>query len=645
MRALFAIASRRGRGRGGSCASSTAPDPGLEGLDLKSVNPGTIIPGTLVAVAGDSFVDDQWGATTVHLVGTAGGQPIDVQWPAKFVDFSDLTVAVDGGMLDALGGDVDFTGTATVEVLATSDNQTYSTQPLTTQLSFRNKLTPAPANLVQGVIFVNDQIEVDGAGFLLGGDEGTSYARVAGCFTPDGGGACAPIASQDIAMQPLQPFSRTQAQFPFAPDLAGIKPGTFTGKVTIVNKQMSMAELDATAIDSTFTLVTSQVFSVDPPAASLGQYVFVHGGGFVGGETGALTQIELSGTFTKTGGSPAPVLMDLIPDYVEGRLVRYIVNTDDTLGHALDLRKDTGHFTGTLTPIVSFGSDTVRGVGLAIAFDIAPVKQVVYLNYEPAYVEELRDFGLRAVDQKIRDRIIVVCNEAYKGTNMDFRSDPVTDFALYENVDLVGVDPNNMGLFGYDNTPGKDTGNLRLYDQLGGVNAVTQEDGSPGYGGVFLRSLMAFSEHPGDFATATGSDPAFDQTFDPFRPDQGGNPIDANDLGGAIPVLTDGSSCPGTDRATQIACGVFVMGNLVGGTLAHEIGHSLGLANPYSDGYHDAGDQPNRLMDAGGDRPFLERAELQGQGPGVFCDDEYTYLRQILPSTDPPNMVTRPGCD
>jgi hypothetical protein len=50
-------------------------------------------------------------------------------------------------------------------------------------------------------------------------------------------------------------------------------------------------------------------------------------------------------------------------------------------------------------------------------------------------------------------------------------------------------------------------------------------------------------------------------------------------------------------------------------------------------------------MDAGGDRPFLERAELQGQGPGVFCDDEYTYLRQILPSSDPAYMIDRPGCD
>ncbi len=111
-----------------------------------------------------------------------------------------------------------------------------------------------------------------------------------------------------------------------------------------------------------------------------------------------------------------------------------------------------------------------------------------------------------------------------------------------------------------------------------------------------------------------------------------------------MPVLSDGGSCPGSTRQDQIACAVFVMGNLIGGTLAHEIGHSLGLANPYSDGFHDAGDAPNRLMDSGGDRPFLERAELGGQGPGVFCDDEYDYLRQVMPSSAPPPPVTRPGC-
>jgi len=83
---------------------------------------------------------------------------------------------------------------------------------------------------------------------------------------------------------------------------------------------------------------------------------------------------------------------------------------------------------------------------------------------------------------------------------------------------------------------------------------------------------------------------------------------------------------------------------MIGTTMTHEVGHSLGLANPYGEGFHNPGDQPNRLMDAGGSRTFPERSELIGEGPAVFCDDEYSYLRQILPSDDPPPAVCRPTC-
>jgi hypothetical protein len=286
----------------------------------------------------------------------------------------------------------------------------------------------------------------------------------------------------------------------------------------------------------------------------------------------------------------------------------------------------------------------VRGQSSRVSFSLAPMKQVVYLAFQPTYVEGLRDFGLRAVDKKIRERIVTVCNTAYQGVNIEFRAEPPKDFALFEQVELVGVDPNGTGLFGYDNSPGKDNGNLRLYDRLGGVNALTQQDGYPGFGGVFVRSLMGFSKHPAHgVKSVPGADALFDKLYDPFRPDQGGDPVHSADLSGSLPEV-DGSSCPGGDRAHQIACAIYVMGNLIGGTLSHEIGHSLGLANPYMEGFHNAGDAPNRLMDAGGDRPFVERAVLQGQGPGVFCDDEYAYLRMILPTSSAAPQIERPGC-
>ncbi len=623
------------------CASSTAPDPGLEALALDQLGPTTIIPGTRLLVSGASFVDDQWGETTLHL----RGDGVDLRLPARFLDFSTLSVAIDAGTIAEVGN-VDFRGTARVEVLAASDGETYSTGELAVELSFRDRLVPVTSQLqASGVIFVNDQIVVEGDGFLLGGDEGITVARLAGCFALDTGGPCQPIAPIELTMAPAERLSRRRAAFPFSPKVAGIKPGSFTGTVTVINKQTNLAPAAAPSQGASYDVVTPQIFSLDPPAASLGQFVFVRGGGFVGGEAGATTEIEVSGMFRRNGDAPVPVALTLIPEFVEGRLVRYVINTDDALGQALDLYADTGSFTGTATPVISYGTDRVVGVSTPASFGIAPVKQVVYLQFQPSYVEGLRDFGLRAASARIRDRVIEVCERAYEGVNIEFRTEPPTDFALFEQVELLGVDPNGAGLFGYDNSPGKDSGNLRLYDRLGGVNAMTQADGFPGFGGVFLRSLMGFSKHPGDFAKPVpGADELFDRIFDPFRADRDGEPIRAADLGGGVAAVTDGAACPAQDRKGQIACAIYALGNLVGGTLAHEIGHSLGLSNPFAEGFHNPGDAPNRLMDAGGDRPFAERAELSGQGPGVFCDDEYAYLRMILPSSAPAPNVQRPGC-
>src|SRR5512143_1714215 len=126
----------------GGCASSTARDPGLEGLSIEKVAPGTIIPGTKIVVKGASFVDEQWGSASLRLVGKAGGANVDLTWPAKFGVVSTLTVSVDASKIDSLGGDVDFAGDVFVDIVATSDGDTYETGKLTQNLSFRKKLTP-----------------------------------------------------------------------------------------------------------------------------------------------------------------------------------------------------------------------------------------------------------------------------------------------------------------------------------------------------------------------------------------------------------------------------------------------------------------------------------------------------------------------
>jgi hypothetical protein len=49
-------------------------------------------------------------------------------------------------------------------------------------------------------------------------------------------------------------------------------------------------------------------------------------------------------------------------------------------------------------------------------------------------------------------------------------------------------------------------------------------------------------------------------------------------------------------------------------------------------------------MDSGAYRPFHERAELSGGGPEVFCQQNFDYLRSILPSSEPDPLPSRPDC-
>ena len=622
-------------------------DTGLDGLALSAVNPGTVVPGSLVVIEGSSFVGEPWGTSRLHLSGTFGGAAAEIDLPATFVDFDRMELDADGEFFAAFGADQgDFEGSATVQVDSPVDGTMHESDPIDLTLSLRQELTPALSGVETGtVIFVNDKIPLQATGLLLGGNEGETVASLAGCFTAVGDTECVDTGTVEVPVETTG-YTRDDGTYAFAPTIAGIRPGSFEGTVLLINRHEGGATTQSELADIAYEVSEPALFSVSPTAVSLGQYVDVEGGGFVGGDQGGATLIELTGTFTPDGGGPMDVSLTLVPEFVEGRLVRYVLNEDDTLGRALDLRRITGTFTGEVTPVVQYEEDEVVGAPTTFTLAVAPVKQVVYLVFKPSYVESLRHFGLRALDQQIRQRIIDVVTRDYRTVNLEVRLEEPTDFALYSVVELAGPDPNGIGLLGYDNSPGKDTGNKRLYDQIGGVNAVTQQDGSPGYGGVFVESLFAFSQHPGDHAAEVDqADGRFDEVFDPFRPDQDGTPVTSSDLSGGGPApLSDSSSCPADDRDGQVACAVFVLGSTIGTTLSHEIGHSLGLANPFGEGFHNNSDEPNRMMDNGGDRPFGERAELGGEGPGDFCVTEYDYLRQILPTPEPDDPTVRPTC-
>ncbi len=620
-------------------------DTGLVDLALKSIEPGTVIPGTTIVVVGDSFVDDPWGTSLLTLAGEIDGDAVRLQLPARFVDFERLEVDVDADRFAAFGTDAGrFEGEATVEVQSTVDGRLYRSSAIDVELEVARHLQPQLAlQATNGIIFPNEPLGVEGDGLLLGGSEGETVAVVQGCFRLRDADECVPVEPRAIPVVPAREADRSAGTLVFAPRIAGIMPGTFEGTVQLVNEHADGEVASIEPIAATYEMVEPILYGVDTSAASLGQYVTITGAGFVGAGEGD-TLLSFVGTFTPVStGVPIPIDELLLPEFVDGRTVRYVINEDDALSNHIDVRLDRGRFEGTITPRIGFGAQEASGDPAPLSFDLLPVKQVVWIDFLPAYKESLRHFGLRAVDQAIRDRVIAVMVRDFATINVEVRTEEPQDFALYAQVEIGGPDLNGLGLLGYDNTPGKDTENQRLYDRIGGVNALTQEDGFPGYGGVFIESLFGYSEHPGAFAEPLRTDARFDAVFDPFRPDRGGRPVLAEDLGDDLPIVDD-NDCPAptNDRPRQISCAIWVLGNLIGTTVSHEVGHSLGLADPYGPFFHNGGDEENRLMDA--DRPFGERAQLDGEGPSRFCIDEYEYLRAILPSDAPYDVTPRPSC-
>src|SRR5688572_6713630 len=314
--------------------SVTAPDDtGLDGLALRTLQPATLVPGSTLVVEGRSFVDAAFGQSSLRLSGTLDGAPVDVRLPLRFVDFDHMSVGWSGARAAGFpADDGTFDGEAAVEVQSTIDGRLYRSAPTPVRLTVAARLAPSIASLgVGSVAFVNEPIAIVGDGLLLGGDEGNTVAVVTGCFRPQGMPACAPVPETRLEVTPQGPFDRGRGRFAFAPRIAGIEPGEFQGRVSLQNPGGPSSGTTPLNLN----LVEPAIFRVEPRAASLGQYVDFHGGGFIGPEAGltSLTSLEAQGTFTPEGmASGVAVRLSLIPEFVSGPFVRYVLNEDDDLG-------------------------------------------------------------------------------------------------------------------------------------------------------------------------------------------------------------------------------------------------------------------------------------------------------------------------
>ncbi|PKN57104.1 MAG: hypothetical protein CVU56_12770 [Deltaproteobacteria bacterium HGW-Deltaproteobacteria-14] len=419
-----------------------------------------------------------------------------------------------------------------------------------------------------------------------------------------------------------------------SPDLLGLRPGAFSGFAWIESFEPWQFEgFPTERLDYEVAIARPYLDGLASATTARGRWLGATGRGLLPLDAAAETASVLvfDGVFTPLRGAPedhtGPDAWALPVEAVEGNTVGWVAlrSQPDLDGGLAGLGARAGRFEGTVTLRVAarFGLlqvDEVRSDPLPIALDVTPPRQEVELRVLPGFDEALALFGLEAEREAVLARILAVLERDYAGVNIGFAYAAPAGVAEYGVVELAGPDPNGTHLFGLDNTSGKDAGNLRLDDVIGGFDAATRARGFAAYGGIFASELLNLSP---SLSTNALASPRFDDVFAAVVPALGGIPAAA------------GESDRADARGGRIREAVRVLGNLVGSTITHEVGHTLGLT-ALAGRAHNDGDNPGWIMDAGVYRPFEERAELDGAGPAVFSPFNQTYLGEILPLAPTP---------
>ncbi len=571
----------------------------------------TILPGTRAWLHGSGFLN---GAdVTVSLTGTAAGGAVQLALPALRLDDENVAVDFPADQIGPLGTG-DLVGDLEVDVLI-GEAQGQAIVPV--HFMVAQELTASLTEVPPGA-YPQSPLPLRGDGFLQPG-EGETVVSLRGQFVRDRDGVAQEVGLTEVPLvgspadAPTAP-DRTTASLLIDPSYMGIEPGRFTGEIQVGNRGLGWST-DMPFVPAQFDLLAPQIDTISPTSASRGQRIEIGGQGFLGGDAG-LTFIRLEGEFTPVGGPPRTLPaggITISPVWTSGTSLAFSMKVHyDADCVSSDLGANPGTLIGTATPTITSGDALVEGASQPISFTILPSKQVVWLKFLPAFTDSLRTFGLRNVSGPIQDRIVEILRRDYRGVNIDFRLTEPTDFLDASILEFGGPDPNGQHLFGLDNTPDLDRCNERLADNLAGRDA----DGA-GYGGIFVESFHQFSP-----ATAKGNplaDLAFDGIFGLFDPTTG-QPVETGEY-------------PDGPRSKDIGKAIQTLGNLVGNTATHEMGHSLGLPVAPGCGEYHTGPGPLQIMDCGADRPFRERAELDGQA-ALFNAEDFEYLQSVLPPTE-----------
>ncbi len=590
----------------GSCADSASTDSEeLEELPVSAqrLDAAIVLPNTRAILYGTGFLD---GALyEVTLSGDVG----EVSLVAERLDDTRLALSFPSDAVRSLPPGP-FRGL--LRVVATL-GIAQGVAELAVSLEISTGLTPT-LQVVPNAVFPASPVTLRGAGFISG-SEGSPVVELRGSFTADSGAQVeVNVEAAPTTAPQSEGWARDEIAFIFHPDWVGIELGHLSGELRVHNRGEGWQQ-SSDWVPVEFDLLPPTIEDIGVAAASRGQAVPIIGKGFVGGEYGGTTVLTINGIFERRDGESVMIEnLELTPAWLSGeRLVfSFQVRYDRPSPNRCesnDLGANPGRFSNARVEVATtYKGVTVRGSGLPLNFEVLPTKQVVYLQFLPAFTDSLRLFGLRNVSRAVIDRVLEVMRRDYLEFNVEIRDIEPADFLEYSIVQIGGPDPNGGALFGLDNTTGKDTCNQRLDDFLAGRNA----DADGLFGGIFVESVLQLS--PALNPDNPISDARFDEIFDPVHPVRG--------------TAAEPGEWPNGPRAEAIGRAITTLGNLVGNTASHEVGHSLGLSVTGGCGeFHNApGDL--QIMDCGRDRPFEERAELGP--PGTWTPENRTYMLMIL---------------
>lgn len=608
-----------------ACGTELGSPAGLDPLVLTTWGPPTVLAGTPFVLGGAGFVKPQLGSMTLSLDGSCGTKTVDFTAQLTYVDDHSAVWNVSPDFVaDIVAYDTPFVGTMEVTRKVFGYPGSDSAE-LSVTLHVEHNVQPEFMGFEQEAVWIGDTVSVNGQG-LLTYQEGQTMLFLSGVYLVKS----PPMekAVQGVAI-PLEVENRNLGKFMLTPDKFGVYPGQFKGTAWLENyAPASMEKLYSPEVaDVELSVLPAVIESFAPDVVRRGQTVQVTGRGFIPtepvGETATLVLLE--GMFAASSGKEISFMgkdaLLMFPEvFLHNTYMEVVLRVNiDVDGNLTGLGLIPGVFNGMAYPQLFFGGQTFLGQGLEFSVTVAPQLQVVFIKYLPSFDEAFHSFGLYEVRHLVKEKIRERCMRDYSAFNVTFVDERPQDYVEYSIIELSGEDPNGANLLGLDNTTGKDINNLRFNDIVGGKNAETEEQGFYAYGGVFLKSFLLFSPTISAGSTALAS-PRFDDVFGFFVPQLSGAPVEPGEY-------------PGGARQAQIEEAARVLGYLLGGTVAHEIGHSLGLSMVpgHPDEYHNMGDNPAWLMDAGNFRPFVERTELDGNGPEVFAPYNFDYLAEILP--------------